>query len=265
MTTTPLFLVLCLLSVYLLATPVEGRSPLNGGKEILSQHHQIVNVPKSSSPGSFYWYGTDIEGSPILWYLADQFDFKKANVKDDMDYSAHVIDEGLKSMPTKSQGMIFVICFDKFDTLKAIKRPNLAPAFIRTFMKSLSKASQEQGGKEATQEQFDLGKACQGEAGVHSTRLKKAYFVTGTIGHIFYKLAKSLAPTHITDRIVEVRSREDAARLLVKDGVIEEKNIPTFLGGSYLQDEITRKEYYTMMKAITKEMRTKAENLPYHW
>jgi hypothetical protein len=166
---------------------------------------------------------------------------------------------------TTSQGMIFVICFDKFDTLKAMKKPNLAPAFVKTFMKSLNKANQEQGFKETTQEQYDSGEACQGEAGVHSTRFKKAYFVTGTIGHIFYKLAKSLAPTHITDRIVEVRSREDAAKLLVKDGVIEEKNVPTFLGGSYLQDEITRKEYHTMMKAVTKEMRTKAGNLSYHW
>lgn len=265
MTTTRLFLVLCVLSVHLLVTPVEGRPLFPGGKEILSQHHQTVNVPKSSSPGSLYWYGTDTKGSPILWYLADQCDFKKANVKEDMEFSAHVIDEGIKSMQTTSQGMIFVICFDKFDTLKAMKKPNLAPAFVKTFMKSLNKANQEQGFKETTQEQYDSGEACQGEAGVHSTRFKKAYFVTGTIGHIFYKLAKSLAPTHITDRIVEVRSREDAAKLLVKDGVIEEKNVPTFLGGSYLQDEITRKEYHTMMKAVTKEMRTKAGNLSYHW
>ena len=93
MTTTRLFLVLCVLSVHLLVTPVEGRPLLN-----LSQHHQTVNVPKSSSPGSLYWYGTDTKGSPILWYLADQCDFKKANVKEDMEFSAHVIDEGIKSM-----------------------------------------------------------------------------------------------------------------------------------------------------------------------
>ena len=42
-------------------------------------------------------------------------------------------------------------------------------------------------------------------------RLKRAYMATGTIGRMFHRVADTLEPASIMIKVVETRSREDAA------------------------------------------------------
>ncbi|GFH57659.1 hypothetical protein CTEN210_14135 [Chaetoceros tenuissimus] len=85
-------------------------------------------------------------------------------------------------------------------------------------------------------------------------RVKRAYFVTGTVGHMFYNLMNKLAPENMKERIVECRSREEAAARLVADNVIHKEEIPTFMGGKSEHDEVVVTKYPTMMKTIKNAM-----------
>ena len=121
-----------------------------------------------------------------------------------------------------------MICFDEFNLVEAMKTaPNFASAFIKSFMT------------------------------ICPDRLKRAYFVTGTIGHLFYKLANALAPKSIMEKVVEIRSREDAAALMVQDGVLkDEKDVPTFMGGNNNHDESITTDFKMMIETIAREMTT---------
>ena len=179
---------------------------------------------KTTSNGCFYWYGVDKDGSPIIWYLANLTNFDKAVVKDEMENTSLILQAVLDTMPPHIYDINFVICFDVFNPLKAMKRPNFAPAFIKTFMK------------------------------ICPDRLKSAVMVTGTIGHVFYKVANTLAPKSLMDKVVETRSREDAAGMLIEAGVLSEKEVPDFMGGTFVHDENITKNYPNMMKTIKAAM-----------
>ena len=106
-----------------------------------------------------------------------------------------------------------------------MKKPGLAPAFIKTFMT------------------------------ICPDRLKRAYMVTGTIGHIFYKLADTLAPASIMNKVVETRSREDAAKQMVNERIVSEEEVPEFMGGKYVHDKQITLNFPTMIRSITLAMK----------
>lgn len=178
----------------------------------------------TTSHGSLYWHGVDSEGSPILWYHADKTCFDSAVVKNEIECSSLVIQAGLDAMPVKTYRINFVICFDIFSPLKAMKKPNLAPAFIKLFMK------------------------------ICPDRLKKAYMVTGSLGHVFYKVADTLASASIMDKVVETRSREETARMMIRDGVVSNDEVPIFMGGKYVHDEQITLNFPTMIRSINVAM-----------
>ena len=178
----------------------------------------------TTSQGSLYWYGVDSEGSPNLWFHSSLINFDKAVVKDEMECTALIIQAAIDSMPDKIHNFNFILCFDKFDLVKAIKKPYLAPAFIKTFMV------------------------------ICPDRLKKAYFVTGAIGHIFYKVAKNVAPASIMDKVTETRSREETAKLLVDECILDVTQLPCFLGGAHDHQETITSHYPNMIQEIRKAM-----------
>lgn len=183
----------------------------------------------TTSQGCFYWCGVDSEGSPNLWYRADKQCFDSAIIQNEMERAALVMQAGLDAMPTKTCTINFIICFDVFNLLKAMKKPGLAPAFIKAFIT------------------------------ICPDRLKRAYMVTGNIGHMFYKLAVSLAPASIMSKVVETRSREDAARQMVNEGIVSEEEVPEFMGGECVHDEQITLNYPTMIRSITLAMKGEKE------
>jgi hypothetical protein len=84
--------------------------------------------------------------------------------------------------------------------------------------------------------------------------LKRGIFLTGTLGHVFYKIAKQIAPSNIMDKISEVQSREETSKLLIHDKIVEEDKIPTFLGGTYDHDEEVVGHFPSMIKKISTHM-----------
>ena len=178
----------------------------------------------TNSIGSLYWYGVDCEGSPNLWYRTDKTCFDSAIVQKEMECCAMVMQAGLDVMPPKTHRINFIACCDVFNPLKMMKKPTLAPAFMKTFIT------------------------------IFPDRLKNAYTVTGTIGHIFYKLADTLAPANIMDKFVEIRSREDTARVMITEGIISIKELPDFMGGEYVHDEQIITNFPTMIRSIALAM-----------
>ena len=178
----------------------------------------------TTGPGSLYWHGVDSEGSPILWYHADKTCFDSAVVENEIEYSSLIIQAGLDAMPGKTYRFNFIICFDVFNPLKAMKKPNLAPAFIQLFMK------------------------------ICPDRLKWAYMVTGSIGHMFYKVAVTLASASIMDKVIETRSRGESARMMIRDGVVSTDEVPIFMGGKYVHDKEITLNFPTMIRSITVAM-----------
>lgn len=188
-----------------------------------------TNDPKMSyystnSPGSLYWYGVDSGKRPILWYLANKTCFRSANVQKEVENGALVMQAALDAMPETMHSLNFVICFDEFHATQAMTKPNFAPAFIKTCMR------------------------------ICPDRLERAYFVTGAIGHMFHRVANTLAPKNIMDKVVAVRSREAAATLMVRDGVLKKSSVPTFMGGQHIHDEAITTNFKNMIETITKEM-----------
>lgn len=187
-----------------------------------NKHNEFVDLHADSN--DLYWYGVDKEGSPILWYRADKTNFHKMKVKKGIESASIVMQGGIDQMPDPIFDMNFIICFDEFNLLHAMKNPTLGPKFIKTFIT------------------------------VFPDRVKRAYFVTGTIGHMFYNLMNKLAPENMKERMVECRSREEAAARLVVDNVIHKEEIPIFMGGKSEHDEIVVTKYPTMMKTIKNAM-----------
>ena len=187
---------------------------------------EIASLTASIRP-AFYWYGTDSDGAPILWYHADRFNFKGSIVKNDMEVSALVMQAGLDAMVASNHHVYdinFVILFDVFNPLEAMRKPTLAPAFVKLFMR------------------------------IFPDRLKRGIFLTGTLGHVFYKIAKQIAPSNIMDKVSEVQSREEASKLLIHDKIVEEDKIPTFLGGTHDHNEEIVGHFPSMIKKISADM-----------
>lgn len=178
------------------------------------------------SPGNLYWHGTDNEGSPILWNLANLTRFQKADIKNEMEHTSLVIQAALDSMPENIHNFNFILCFDVYDPFQAMMKPTIGPTFIKMFMKTCP------------------------------DRLKRAYIVTGSIGHIFYNLAKQLAPVSLMNKVTQTKSREITAQLLVDDGVLRKDEIPDFMGGTSVHDQNITLDYPSMIKAIKLSMDT---------
>lgn len=196
-------------------------------QKVLSKKKNKTEAIKSASPGSLYWFGTDSQGSPILWYHADRTKFRKCNTKNEMEYTSIVIQAALDVMPENIHSFNFIVFFDKYDVMGAATRPNLAPSFVKTFM------------------------------AICPDRLKSAYMVAGSLGHVFYKLAGRLAPASIMDKVVETRSREDTADLLVQQSIITSNEVPNFMGGSFVHDNEISENFPVMIKAIQEKMSSK--------
>ena len=128
-------------------------------------------------------------------------------------------------MPMDIHDFTFIALFDVFDPLKAMMKPTLAPAFVKAFLT------------------------------ICPDRLKQAFMVSGTIGHVFYQLGKRLAPGSVMDKVVETKSRKRAAELLVNNGIVKKEEIPDFMGGTFSHDEKITTDFPTMMSAIEDAMK----------
>lgn len=195
-------------------------SALEDGKE-------FIKVFKTGGH-DLYWYGVDKDGCPNLWYRADMTIFEKVEVKKTPKASALIMQAALDKMPSNIHNFNFIVVFDKFNVFKAMSKPTLAPAFVRTFLK------------------------------ISPDRLKSAYFITGGAGGFFFDIAAKIAPASVMDKTTKCKSREEAAALLQRDGILKTEEIPTFMGGGYEQDENIMKNYSHMMVEIEKAMYNKA-------
>ena len=52
-------------------------------------------------------------------------------------------------------------------------------------------------------------------------RLKQAVMVTGRTGHIFYHMAKTLAPKNLVDKVVVFSERRAAGKFLIEKGIVK--------------------------------------------
>lgn len=178
-----------------------------------------------------YWYGVDKDGSPNLWYRADRTNFRSVEPKKSKKAVGLMIQAALDRMPASLHNINVIVCFDEYNTFQAMKKPTLGPNFIKTFMK------------------------------VCPDRLKSAYFVTGGLGTVFYNLSKKLAPSSIMDKVVGFKSRDEAAESLVINSVLTDIEVPTFMGGTHVQDEKIIQNYSVMIRTIEETMHAKVSSL----
>lgn len=182
-----------------------------------------IKLISTTSPGSFYWYGVDNDGAPVLWYKANLTQFDKTNVKNEIEYASLILHGVLDALPPQGpiHDLNFVILFDDYNPVKAMSRPTMAPEFIKMLMVTCP------------------------------DRLKRAVMVTGTVGNVFYNVAKGIAPSNIIDKVVVTKSRVKAARLIVEQGIVSSKEfVPDFMGGTYVHDEHRTVNYSAMIKAM---------------
>ena len=177
-----------------------------------------------------YWYGVDKDGSPNLWYRADKTNFRSVQPKKSNKAVGLMIQAALDRMPASLHNINVIICFDEYNTFQAMKKPTLGPNFIKTFIK------------------------------VCPDRLKSAYFVTGGLGTVFYNLSKKLAPSSIMDKVVRYKSRDEAAESLVINSVLTDIEVPTFMGGTHVQDEKIIQNYSVMIRTIEETMHAKVSS-----
>jgi len=184
--------------------------------------HEEELLSNEFDTGSLYWYTKDQDGSPTLWYRVDRMEWTSIVFKKRMQYTDVVLQSVLQKMPTEYTNMNFVLLLDDFSPMQMIKNPRIGPAFLKSFIKSCP-----------------------------SDCLKRAVMVTGTTGHIFYNIIKSIAPKSLVSKITVVKSREVAAPLLVKMGIIGDKDeIPTFLGGDFVHDDKLTKSLSGMLSSL---------------
>lgn len=178
----------------------------------------------SNGLGGLYWYGTDNEGSPILWYHANLSNFGNMNVKDEMEFTSLLMTAAFDVMPQHIYNINFVMILDECKTTDILKRPNLVPAFVRTMMN------------------------------VCPDRLKRAYVISGSVGQLCYNVAKQVAPPSIMSKVSLSSSRQKVSKILVEDGVLKKDQIPKFMGGMFIHDEQITKNYYHMIETLKDEM-----------
>lgn len=193
----------------------------------LEDGKEFRNEFKNGWSYDLYWYGVDKDGCPNLWYRADLTDFDKVEVKKASKTLALILQAAVDKMPSKIHNFNFIIVFDEFNLFTALRKPTLAPSFIKTFVK------------------------------ISPDRLKSAYFITGTAGTIFYDIAKKIAPASIMNKTIKCKSRAEAASLLKSAGILDADEIPTFMKGNYEQDENVIKNYFNMIENIDTVMRNK--------
>lgn len=214
---------------------LDWRAKNNITKEIayysaLEDGKEFTKVLKAGGH-DLYWYGTDKDGCPNLWYRADITIFEKLEVKKTPKASALIMQAALDKMPSNIHNFNFIVVFDKFNVFKAMSKPSAAPAFVRTFLK------------------------------ISPDRLKSAYFITGGAGGFFFDIAAKIAPASVMDKTTKCKSREEAAELLQRDGILKPEEIPTFMGGGYEQDENIMKNYSCMVAEIEKAMYNKTSTV----
>ena len=160
-------------------------------------------------------HGVDSSGSPTLWYRMERMDWDNIVLEKRIAYTNIVVDSALDLMELYNvQNLNFVLLLDNLSPIEMIKHPRIGPAFLKSFIQRCPEH-----------------------------RLKNAIMVTGTTGSVFYKIAKSLAPKKLIEKITVVNSREDAANLLLDYKVFKSKDeVPTFMGGNGRDhsDEVTK-------------------------
>lgn len=177
--------------------------------------------------GCFYWYGTDNEGTPNLWYRMELMNWDQVNLQRGLEYNGLILQSAFNAMPQDSNvyQLNFILLLDDFNPIYAIKKPRLGPSFLKLFMKCCP------------------------------DRLKRAVMVTGLTGSVLYNIAKSLAPKTLVDKITVIKDRQGAANALLDMGIVRgnamtsridgdhhhQSGLPTFLGGEEEhRDEITK-------------------------
>lgn len=182
--------------------------------------------------GSFYWFGRDQDGTPTLWYRIDRMDWDNIVFKKRMQYTDLVLKSVLQKMPSDlyeneennaPNNMNFVLLLDDFSPIQMLKHPKIGPAFLKSFVKT-----------------------CPGNC------LKSAVMVTGTTGHVFYKIVKGIASKSFVSKISVVHSRDAAASMLVEKGIVRSKHeLPTFLGGNMEHHGSVTKSLSGMVSSCT--------------
>jgi hypothetical protein len=204
----------------------------NSNHDISEEDAIVRKLQKEFDTGSFYWYGTDNKGSPNLWYRVERMEWDSIVLKKRIEYTKTVLQSVLNNSPnggggggTNAQDLNFILLFDDFTPIQIMKHPKIGPAFLKSFIEN---------------------------CGNNGQCLKSAIMVTGSAGHIFYKIAKSIAPKSFMDKITVVKSRESAARLLVDRGILvnDTNQIPTFLGGELIHPDSVTKSLYSMVSSV---------------
>jgi len=182
--------------------------------------------------GGFYWYGVDHESCPVLWLHMEMTDFKNAKTDRNMIMSAVVIQSVLDSMPPHISMFHVVVLSDKVSLRQAMRKPDLAPAFIKLFTEMCP------------------------------DRLKSAVMVTGVAGHYFYKMVRMFGPKSLMQKVTETKSRSKAGEFLVEKGIIcGMEDIPTFLGGSAVHPYKGNCNFPDMIHKIHTEMKNEKKVL----
>ena len=181
-------------------------------------------------------HGIDADGAPTLWYRIERMEWDKIILKKRMEYTDIVLQHGMDVMALSNiHDFNFVMMIDDFSPMNMLRHPRIGPAFMKTFIKRTT------GGES----------------------LKRAIMVTGSSGIVFYNIAKTIAPRSFMEKISVVKSRDEAADLLLKLGILQsEDDVPSFLGrqadhsaGTGHPDEIT-KNLSMMMSTLKTAMST---------
>ena len=159
-----------------------------------------------------------------------------------MEATGLLLQSGINAMPPNIHNLNFILLLDNFKPINAVRHPRLGLKFLQTFMKCCP------------------------------DRLKHAVMVTGTSGHIFYKIAKNFAPKSLVDKIKVVKSRSEAGRFMIEKGIIgdvplsmsvnsdttssdeDTACLPDFLGGEIKHEEEITKCLPVMIKELEERM-----------
>ena len=153
-------------------------------------------------------------------------EWERAILSKRIEYTNLILQSAFDIIPPNIDGINFVMLLDDLHPSHILKHPRLGPAFLRSFVKLCPDG-----------------------------QLKRAVMVTGRTGRAFYKIAKSIGPKSIVERIAVVQNRDQAASLLLESGILEGKeDLPSFLGGGLEHDDEITKSLFGMMSSLFDEM-----------
>lgn len=141
-------------------------------------------------------------------------DWENVVLRKRIEYTNLVLQSALDILPSGITGINFVLLLDDLRPSHILKNPRLGTSFLRAFVHRCPDGY-----------------------------LKRAVMVTGSTGRAFYNIAKAVGPQSIVQRITVVKDRNQAASLLLDNGMIQgENNVPKFLGGHNLEhsDDVTK-------------------------